>query len=418
MKKSYWILLAMAVILATGNSCTREEPEGALQLGIQLTGEDVLKSGLAVKDVTAALVTVADADGYLVCDKEYLPIYAFGDTYTTRTLKLPVGNFRLEQFMLVDSLNQVLWATPRTGSALAHLVSGPLPVPFGIRSDQTTTLHMEVVHTGEYQPSDFGYASFEIRFVERFCLSIYYSTRCLEEWNDSILGPDGSGAPVYLPMLSIWNGNRMVLHEPLNPGLNRYQVPLLDDIYALEATDCHGQTVFQEKLSLRQLLQHLCEDNYPPLMISRDTFPDILVTPEGLTEPSIKQGVFGQISVEVDSMVISYNMSQVSLVRDIYYYPYNVMDSIMSFAPIDCYFPIQLIQEEPLAVVRSNSEGVYQVPLEAGEYLYLVKEGDRYYWEVFVSSHPPGHVEVFVDNITERNIYIVDCSMWMQAGGK
>jgi hypothetical protein len=214
-------------------------------------------------------------------------------------------------------------------------------------------------------------------------------------------------------MISVWSGNRLVLNEPLNPGLNRYQLPLLEDVYLLEASDCHGQTVYREKLFLPQLLEHLCADNYPPLVISRDTFPEILVTPEGLVEPSIKQGVFGQISVEADSFRVSDSTGPASLVRDIYYYPYYVMDSIMTFAPIDCYFPIQMIREEPVAVVRSNSEGVYQVPLEAGEYLYLVKVGYRYYWEIFMSSHPPGHVEVFEGSITERNIYIVDCSMWM-----
>jgi hypothetical protein len=306
-----------------------------------------------------------------------------------------------------------LWATPRAGSTLAHLVSDPLPVPFGIRTDETTTVQIEVIRTREYQPSDFGYATFQIGFVEKFCLKVFYSTRCLEQWNDSILGPDGTGAPVYLPMLSIWSGNRMVLHQPLNPGLNRYQVPLVEDEYHLQATDCHNQVIYRETLSLRELLDHPCLENAAPLVIYRDSLPGILITPEGLQSPTIRQGIFGRITRDLDSFMLLDSGDVAPTIMDLYLYPYAVLDSIMSFAPIDCYFPIHLIQTGPVAIVRTNSEGTFQVPMEAGEYLYVVRIGDAYYWDPYVSSHRPGYVPVFEGKVTEIYIHIIDCSMWM-----
>jgi len=406
---SLWMM-----VLILGTSCTKEEPEGSLRLGIQLTGGEALKSAVADRNVTAALVTIAEENGNLLYDHEYLPLYSFGEGYTTRSLKLPAGNFTIEEFMLVDSTGMVQWATPRSGSMLARFVEQPLPVAFAIRSEQTTTLQMQVIRTADQQPSDFGYATFQIDFIDRFCLQVFYSTRCVETWNDSILGPDGSGAPIYLPMLSVWNRNRMVLHEPLQPGLNRYLLPLLGEAYTLEVTDCAGQVVYTESFSLGQLLQHACAEGYPPLVIYRDSIPDLLITPEGLTEPTILQGVFGKITSEPDSLMIQDSTLLPPLVRELYFFPYAVVDSLYVMAPIDCHFPYEYIRESPLAVVRSNSAGFYQVTLEAGTYLYLVKDGDQFFWDAYVSSHRPGHVEVFRDSVTVRNIHIIDCSMWMR----
>jgi len=403
------------VVLILGSSCTKEETSGALRLGIELSGGEALKTAVADRNVTAALVTIAGENGHLLYDHEYLPLYSFGEGYTTRSLKLPAGSYTIEGFMLVDSTGVIRWATPRKGSILARFVDQPLPVAFTIRSEQTNTLQMQVVRTADHQSSDFGTATFEIDFVERFCLQVYYSTRCMETWNDSIMGPDGSGAPIYLPMLSIWSNNRMVLHEPLNPGLNNYRLPLLENEYLVEATDCTGQVVYQKTFLLRELLRHGCSDSSPPLVINRDTVPGIVITPEDLWEPDIRQGVFGQLSIGLDNYMIIDSTDLPPVVRDLFFYPYNVVDSLIMMGPIDCHFPIDWIQEDPVAIVRSNSAGIYQVPLEAGAYLYLVSDGGLYYWDAYISSHRPGHVEVFRDSVTIRNIHILDCSMWMQA---
>jgi len=101
------------------------------------------------------------------------------------------------------------------------------------------------------------------------------------------------------------------------------------------------------------------------------------------------------------------------VVRDLYILPYSVLDSIYALAPINCYFPMDLSQMDPLAIVRSNSDGFFQLSLEPGEYLYLVKEGDRYYMDAYISSHRPGYVMVYPEELTKLLIHIIDCSMWM-----
>jgi len=411
----------VATMVFAWPSCTQMEETGELQFGLELSDDPALKSVLVDYDVTAALVTIMGENGERIYDKEYLPIYKFGTEYTTKSLKLPLGEFLLTEFMLIDSSGVVLWATPTAGSPLAHLVRNPLPITFGIRSEATTNLDIQVIRVKDHPPSDFGYVNFDIGFVDRFCLKVFYSSRCMEEWPDGMMGSDGVMAPVHQPRLTIWSGERMLLNEPLNAGLNRYTIPIVSDWYRLTATDCHGMVIYEARLPVKELLEHRCLDNFEPLMIYRDPIPGLIITPEGLKEPTIQQGVFGSITLPVDFPVgfpvndslYTDNYDVYPVIRDVYFYPYSVMDSILTFAPMDCYFPAEQLSMDPLAIVRSNSEGYFQVPLRAGEFLYLVKEGDRYYMDAYVSSHPPGFVKVYPEKVTKLLIHVVDCSMWM-----
>jgi len=404
------ILLTVAILtMAIGwPSCTQEEETGTVQFGLNLSEDDALKSAASDARVAAALVTVQSENGALTYDKEYLPVYKFGDEYTTKSLKIPVGRHRLIEFMLVDSSGVVLWATPVEGSSLAHLVRQPLPIPFSVGTQETTTLSIQVIRVKDHPPSDFGYVNFKIGFVDRFCLKVFYSSRCVEEW------PDGLMAPQLQPRLTIHAGDRLILDEPLNPGENMYLVQSLAKWYVITAHDCHGNVVFMKRIPAEELMKHRCADQFEPLVINREQ-PDILVTPEGMTDPTIKQGVFGTVVVPVDDSTDTERYDTRPVVRDIYFFPYAVLDSIFTFAPMNCYISPEMIHTDPEAIVRSNSDGFFQVPLEAGDYLYLVKENGQFYIdmrEAHMSYRRLGHVQVNPEEVTKLMINIFDCSMW------
>ena len=422
MKKSIFLIAAVTAMVLMWPSCNQIEETGELQFGLEMSDDSNLKSAEtdpsmnsaeADYNVTAALVSIISETGEVIYDKEYVDLYKFGGQYTTKSLKLPMGEFQLTEFMLIDAMGQVLWATPREGSNLAHLVRQPLPIPFIISPDETTSLDIQVIRVKDHPPSEFGYVDFYIGFVDRFCLKVFYSSRCMEEWNDSIMGPDGSGAPVHQPMLTISSEDRILIHEPLAAGLNQYGIPMVTDWYVITATDCHGQVIYEMKFPVNELLAHRCGDAFLPLVIYRDPVPGIIVTPEGLTEPTIRQGVFGSITIPVDNSLDTDIYNIYPVVRDVYFYPYSVVESIQTFAPMGCYFPADALGMDPLLIVRSNSDGYFQAPLDVGTYLYLVKDGDRYYMDSYVSSHPPGFVMVYPEEITKLLIHIVDCSMWM-----
>ena len=214
MKNTILTIVAIVALALTWPSCTQVEEEGTIQFGLELSDDTDLKSAEAGAEVdarvSAALITIVGENGELIFDKEYLPIYRFGTEYTTRSLKIPVGRFQLTEFMLIDSSGMVLWATPMEGSNLAHLVRKPLPIKFGISTEETTTIDIQVIRVKDHPPADFGYVNFDIGFVDRFCLKVFYSSRCVEEW------PDGLMAPVHQPRLTIRAGDRIILDEAIS----------------------------------------------------------------------------------------------------------------------------------------------------------------------------------------------------------
>lgn len=405
MKKYLFFAAATLAMVLTWSSCKQVEEEGSVSFGLELSDDAALKSTSVNHRIDAALVTIKDRSGALIYDKEYLPVYKFGDQFTTKSLKIPVGNFQLTEFMLVDSMGVVLWATPVEGSKLAHMVRKPLPVEFEVAADQTTSLPIQVIRVGDFLPGDFGLLNFDIGFVDMFCLQVLYSTRCVEEW------PEGLMAPQHQPRLTIMAGDRVLLDQPLNPGMNRYRVPMVDRWYVIKATDCHGEVVYMEKFQVMDLLKHRCADHLKPLVIHWDQ-SDVVLTPEGLTEPTIKQGIFGRITIPVDDSTDFEQYDVAPAVRDVYLFPYEVLDSIYTFAPINCYIHPDMIGMDPLAIVRSNSDGYFEVPLEVGTYLYLVKVGEQFYIDSYLSSRIGGQAIVKPGEITKLLIHVVDCSMW------
>ncbi len=125
MKKRLFTLIAVTAMALSWPSCKHEEQNGTLQFGMQLSDDSVLKSATVDRNVSEALITIVGMDGQMIYDKEPLQLLKFGDQYITRLLELPVGEFKLTEFMLIDSSGTVLWATPVEGSNLAHLVKDP-----------------------------------------------------------------------------------------------------------------------------------------------------------------------------------------------------------------------------------------------------------------------------------------------------
>ena len=172
MKRYLHFISAIFMGIIILSSCKQVEESGHLKFGLDLTEEATLKAATMEREVVAALVSIQSVNGEMVYDKEYLELIRFGDQFVTRSMKLPMGEFMLTEFMLTDASGEVIWATPKEGSRLAKLVSTPLPQYFGIHPNETTSLDIQVIRVFDHQPGDFGYAEFNIDFVNRFCLKV------------------------------------------------------------------------------------------------------------------------------------------------------------------------------------------------------------------------------------------------------
>lgn len=405
-------------------SCNKnDDPQtGSIEFGMDPVTENALKSAdTDHRHVTAALVTIVNEVGEKVYDKEYLPFYSFGQSFVTKSLKLNVGKYRLTEFMLVDSSGTVTWATPAEGSRLAPLVNDPVPINFAVYANNTTQVYPQVVRVANHQPDEFGYVNFNVEFIDHFCMNLFLESPCNWYMNDSINMETGNGMPFYASRIAIYSEGALLSESYLSAGENRVMVPRGYETYTIRVFDCGNQLCFREMFEAEELRKFRCDGGEFLFIVCGVEEPGVILTPDDISEPTIEQGVFGQVTgAGLDDYMIlddstwtdSANFAEPQtypMVTDLYIYKTAMTDTVYYPAsPGDCYYYPD-INARPIAVVRTNSSGYYQLPLDAGSYSYLVKTPFGFYIDAWVSSHIPGRFEVHTGEVTMLNIYVQPC---------
>jgi 5'-nucleotidase / UDP-sugar diphosphatase len=128
----------------------------------------VNKSQTPITDASAILISVADMNGNVILDTKKLSLYNMSGGFISEPLPLNTGKYQLTKFMVINSSNTVIYATPYGGSPLAYLVTNPLPIGFDIQKDKVTTLSPEIIDVTGNTAQDFGYATFSFKIVNTF----------------------------------------------------------------------------------------------------------------------------------------------------------------------------------------------------------------------------------------------------------
>ena len=105
-----------------------------------------------------ALISVETDGGDLVVDEEEVAIIQNSDGYITAPLRLPKGNYRLVDLMIIDKSGEVAFAAPREGSELSKKVARSLP--YEINDDVRTDARLSLINTHKKGPKHFGYDCF------------------------------------------------------------------------------------------------------------------------------------------------------------------------------------------------------------------------------------------------------------------
>jgi hypothetical protein len=181
-------------------------------------------------DVTAVVVTIQDAMGNVVYNMKSIPLVSFGGQYISQPLTLPVGSYHLTQFLAVNSSGTALYATPVEGSAVAYLVSDPLPIDFTITKNQVSKLVPEVLSTETFTPADFGYATFSFDIVETIDFLVdalvFNKTTLNYEITDAVITVSSSGTTIFSGSIPA-----AVTAVKVNDGYDSYTVTISKNGY-------------------------------------------------------------------------------------------------------------------------------------------------------------------------------------------
>lgn len=112
------------------------------------------------------LVTIEDDKGVVVKNKVSIKLSNFNGSYISQPLVLKDGVYKLKEFLVLDAASNVLYATPLTGSALASVVTTPLPMTFTVTNQKLSTVIPQVVSTLTKTAGSFGYLTFNFAVVE------------------------------------------------------------------------------------------------------------------------------------------------------------------------------------------------------------------------------------------------------------
>lgn len=308
----------------------------------------------------------------------------------------------------------VLWATPLEGSRLAYMVDDPLPIKFYVEANTTTHLQPEVVWIGNQHPGDFGYVAFDVQFINNLCIGIHYESSCWGWENDSILTANGDFAPIIPGKFLVFAEGERIMESYIVPGYNMMEIPRGFKMYHIVVVDCYNEKCFSEYFGIEELKHFSCRQGDLLFINCGDDPGEIIITPEDVKEPSIKQGIFGRLMIPWDDSTSTEDYNVRPLIRDLELYMIDDTSNIFDLVEeLDgsCYVH-KRYDSTPTVVIRSNSSGYFQAELEPGTYMYLVKTDYGYYIDMYISSRLPGKVRIYPEEVTILNIMIQPCYTW------
>lgn len=166
----HFLLTTFIVCLISCDGDEAVDPgTGKVQLAFS---RDIVEGGRVQQGPLSILLTIKNSAGVIVHEKKQLNLFKFGEEYLSEPIALAVGNFELNEFIVLNEDNEAIYATPLKNSALAYLVESPLPMNFTISKDETVKIIPPVIECDGYTPADFGYNTFSFEVVKTFSFLI------------------------------------------------------------------------------------------------------------------------------------------------------------------------------------------------------------------------------------------------------
>ena len=206
MKNLLLILLSVCFFAA----CQQEEDlpsiekgKGEVAFSFDVKSSESASNGRVLDGPTPDMVVVSieTSAGTPVYTQEQLSLIEFNGSYVSEPISLEVGDYKLTEYLVLDSNGETVYATPLSGSDLDYLVNTPLAIDFSLTTDASDQIVPEVLATAEVTAADFGYEDFKIAVVNTFdfLMSVHYFDQVSEsyELTDAEVTIYGDGSLVY-----------------------------------------------------------------------------------------------------------------------------------------------------------------------------------------------------------------------------
>ncbi|MEQ9376901.1 MAG: hypothetical protein RIG68_17055 [Imperialibacter sp.] len=184
MKYAVTKLLSLLTLLIMTTGCGGDDsgqPNGVGKISFKPKFDNQSANGGRVLDLSEAvsiLVTINKSDG---SPTEYstseIELYQLDGEFISQKISLPVGDYKLTEFLILDEDSNIIYAAPEEGSLQAQNVNEPLPIEFSISADDILDLEVEVLSTENLGLEDFGLVGFDLSLVDLFRFYINVSEK-------------------------------------------------------------------------------------------------------------------------------------------------------------------------------------------------------------------------------------------------
>ncbi|WP_375579765.1 hypothetical protein ABWH96_01415 [Marivirga tractuosa] len=152
----------------------KDDQSGKVNFNLSLSNENgQSRQVLAVPAGSYLQISIETLEGEPVLEDETVDILSFNGNFVSEPLELNVGEYFLTEFLVISPDDEVLYATPISGSPMADLVSKSLPLYFEIEENSSIQLPLEVINVSLLLPEDIGYISFPFTVIDFFFLNVF-----------------------------------------------------------------------------------------------------------------------------------------------------------------------------------------------------------------------------------------------------
>lgn len=171
MKRPFLVLLLLAGFGL--NQCSEDSDPAQGEVVFSFDSPPVTngKKSSGIQDGSSVIITIT-RNGKRILDFHEIELLKFGEHFVSKPLRLPEGKYFIEDFLVVKD-DEVKFATPKEGSKLSSLVTKKLPYAFNVSHSAINSISMDVIDVSYEEPESLGYASFRMKVVHPFRVSVF-----------------------------------------------------------------------------------------------------------------------------------------------------------------------------------------------------------------------------------------------------
>jgi hypothetical protein len=163
-------LLVILLLISCGKDDNIEEPSNDVSFSVNsILNNSGRISVNSLDNAAFLLITIEKTDGsstdYFL---EKIELYLVDNEFISKKITLPIGDYNLTEFFVLDSENNITHIAPLEGAEQAQNVNDPLPIEFTVLTDQITSINVEVISSEDLSLEGFGLAGFNLSEIDLF----------------------------------------------------------------------------------------------------------------------------------------------------------------------------------------------------------------------------------------------------------